>query len=105
MIRQEFDLRLSQAESAAKWALMPIGSAAWVLTFTPVAQLPSLGAVLSTGKQCLLLGICLLSWIAWERRTKLREAHRLADLSRPRPDSRPDKRDRRRLVKFQREQG
>jgi ribosome-associated heat shock protein Hsp15 len=40
-----------------------------------------------------------------ERRTKLREAHRLAELSRPRPDTRPDKRDRRRLVKFQREQG
>src|SRR5262245_5640925 len=40
-----------------------------------------------------------------ERRVKLREAHRLADLSRPRPEGRPDKRDRRRLVKFQREQG
>ena len=40
-----------------------------------------------------------------ERRTRLREAHRLAELSRPRPDTRPDKRDRRRLVKFQREQG
>jgi len=40
-----------------------------------------------------------------ERRTKLREAHRLADLSRPRSEGRPDKRDRRRLVKFQREQG
>jgi ribosome-associated heat shock protein Hsp15 len=40
-----------------------------------------------------------------ERRTKLREAHRLAELTRPRPDTRPDKRDRRRLVKIQREQG
>ena len=39
------------------------------------------------------------------RRIKLREQHRLADMSRPRPDSRPDKRDRRRLQKFRREQG
>jgi ribosome-associated heat shock protein Hsp15 len=40
-----------------------------------------------------------------ERRIKLREQHRLADMSRPRPDTRPDKRDRRRLQKFRREQG
>jgi len=40
-----------------------------------------------------------------ERRAKMREAHRLADLSRPRSDTKPDKRDRRRLVKFHREQG
>ncbi len=36
------------------------------------------------------------------RRSKHREAQKLADLSRPRSDSRPDKRDRRRLLKFQR---
>jgi ribosome-associated heat shock protein Hsp15 len=36
------------------------------------------------------------------RREQLREQHRLAQLSRPRPDTRPDKRERRRLVKFQR---
>jgi ribosome-associated heat shock protein Hsp15 len=40
-----------------------------------------------------------------ERRAKLREAHRLAEMSRPRPDTRPDKRDRRRLAKFQRGEG
>jgi ribosome-associated heat shock protein Hsp15 len=39
-----------------------------------------------------------------ERRAKLREQHRLADMSQPRPDTRPDKRDRRRLAKFRREQ-
>jgi ribosome-associated heat shock protein Hsp15 len=37
-----------------------------------------------------------------ERRARLREQHRLADMSRPRPDTRPDKRDRRRLAKFHR---
>jgi ribosome-associated heat shock protein Hsp15 len=40
--------------------------------------------------------------VSAERRTKLREQHRLAEMSRPRPDTRPDKRERRRLVKFQR---
>jgi ribosome-associated heat shock protein Hsp15 len=39
------------------------------------------------------------------RRARVREAQRLADLSRPRPEGRPDKRDRRRLVKFQRGEG
>ena len=40
-----------------------------------------------------------------ERRAKHQEAQRLANLSRPRPDTRPDKRDRRRLVRFQRGEG
>jgi ribosome-associated heat shock protein Hsp15 len=39
------------------------------------------------------------------RREKLREQHRLADMSRPRPDSRPDKRERRQLSRIRREQG
>jgi ribosome-associated heat shock protein Hsp15 len=40
-----------------------------------------------------------------ERRAKFREQHRLADQSRPRPEVRPDKRDRRRLMRLQRGQG
>jgi ribosome-associated heat shock protein Hsp15 len=39
-----------------------------------------------------------------ERRARLREQHRLADQSRPRPASRPGKRDRRRLMRLQRDQ-
>jgi len=39
-----------------------------------------------------------------ERRTQWREQQRLAQASRPRPEGRPDKRDRRRLMKLQREQ-
>jgi ribosome-associated heat shock protein Hsp15 len=39
-----------------------------------------------------------------ERRAKLREQQRLAQISRPRPDARPDKRDRRRLMRLQRDQ-
>ena len=37
-----------------------------------------------------------------ERRARHREIHRLADQTRPRPATRPHKRDRRRLVRFQR---
>jgi ribosome-associated heat shock protein Hsp15 len=39
-----------------------------------------------------------------QRRTQLREQQRLAQVSRPRPEGRPDKRDRRRLMKLQRDQ-
>jgi ribosome-associated heat shock protein Hsp15 len=39
-----------------------------------------------------------------ERRAKLRDQQRLAQVSRPRPDTRPDKRDRRRLMRLQRDQ-
>src|ERR1700726_1963041 len=39
-----------------------------------------------------------------ERRAKLREQQRLAQASRPRSDGRPDKRDRRRLMRLQRDQ-
>ncbi|HEX3845773.1 MAG TPA: RNA-binding S4 domain-containing protein [Steroidobacteraceae bacterium] len=37
------------------------------------------------------------------RRAALREQHRLADASRPRSEGRPDKRDRRRLMRLQRD--
>lgn len=40
-----------------------------------------------------------------ERRARLREQQRLAELTRPRSDARPDKRDRRRLLKLHRDQG
>jgi ribosome-associated heat shock protein Hsp15 len=39
------------------------------------------------------------------RREKMREQHRIAELSRPRSDTRPDKRQRRQLAKFQRGDG
>jgi ribosome-associated heat shock protein Hsp15 len=39
-----------------------------------------------------------------ERRARLREQQRLAQVSRPRPEGRPDKRDRRRLMRLQRDQ-
>ena len=38
------------------------------------------------------------------RRAKLREQQRLAQVSRPRPEARPDKRERRRLMRLQRDQ-
>jgi ribosome-associated heat shock protein Hsp15 len=39
-----------------------------------------------------------------QRRAYLREQQRLAQQSRPRPEARPDKRDRRRLMRLQRDQ-
>jgi len=39
-----------------------------------------------------------------ERRAKLQEQQRLAQVSRPRSEGRPDKRDRRRLMRLQRDQ-
>lgn len=39
-----------------------------------------------------------------ERRQRFREQHRLANLSRPQSDEKPDKRERRALLKLQREQ-
>ncbi len=39
-----------------------------------------------------------------QRRAQLREQQRLAQVSRPRPEGRPDKRDRRRLMRLQRDQ-
>jgi ribosome-associated heat shock protein Hsp15 len=39
-----------------------------------------------------------------ERRARLREQQRLANISRPRPDTRPDKRERRRLMRLHRDQ-
>ena len=39
-----------------------------------------------------------------QRRAALREQQRLAQASRPRPDGRPEKRDRRRLMRLQRDQ-
>jgi ribosome-associated heat shock protein Hsp15 len=39
-----------------------------------------------------------------QRRAKLRAQQRLAEISRPRPEGRPDKRDRRRLMRVQRGQ-
>jgi ribosome-associated heat shock protein Hsp15 len=38
------------------------------------------------------------------RRARLREQQRLAEMSRPKSDARPDKRDRRRLLRLQRDQ-
>jgi ribosome-associated heat shock protein Hsp15 len=39
-----------------------------------------------------------------QRRVVLKDQQRLAQLSRPRPEARPDKRDRRRLMRLQRDQ-
>jgi hypothetical protein len=51
---------------------LPIGIGSWIATFTPLASLPSADAVLSVGKQCLLLGVCFLCWSTWHLGQKRR---------------------------------
>ena len=46
--------------------ILPIGVVSWLATFTFIAALPSAGAALSSGKQCLVLAICLLAWAEWQ---------------------------------------
>lgn len=51
----------------AKMCLL-LGVLAWLAFYTPVAQLPSASSLLSAGKQCMLLGICLFCWVCWQER-------------------------------------
>ncbi len=49
------------------YQLVAIGLVANVLSFTFVAALPSAGAVLSAARQCLMLGMSIMCWNAWQR--------------------------------------
>jgi hypothetical protein len=57
---------LLKARRVARYYLV-IGVAAWILSFADVAKIPSLGAVISAGKQAAVLAICLNCWIAWHK--------------------------------------
>jgi ribosome-associated heat shock protein Hsp15 len=69
-----------------------------------VAEFEVLGLPLRRGPAAEAQSQYLETRASAERRAKLREQQRLAQASRPRPDSRPDKRDRRRLMRLQRDQ-
>jgi ribosome-associated heat shock protein Hsp15 len=69
-----------------------------------VAEFEVLGLPLRRGPAAEAQAHYLETPASAERRAKLREQQRLAQLSRPRPDARPDKRDRRRLMRLQRDQ-
>jgi ribosome-associated heat shock protein Hsp15 len=69
-----------------------------------VAEFEVLGLPLRRGPSAEAQSHYLETPASAERRTKLREQQRLAQVSRPRPDARPDKRDRRRLMRLQRDQ-
>ena len=70
-----------------------------------VAEFEVLGLPLRRGPAALAQAQFLETAASAQRRAKLREQQRLAQASRPRPDARPDKRDRRRLMRLQRDQG
>ena len=69
-----------------------------------VAEFEVLGLPLRRGSAAEAQSQYLETAASAERRAKLREQQRLAQASRPRPDTRPDKRDRRRLMQLQRDQ-
>ena len=48
--------------------LFIIGLASWALSFTAVSSLPSASSVLSAGRHCVLLAVCLLCWSAWQQK-------------------------------------
>jgi hypothetical protein len=64
--------KLVELEHVARKLFLPVGIGSWIATFTPLASLPSASAVLSVGKQCLLLGVCLICWSAWHLGQKRR---------------------------------
>jgi ribosome-associated heat shock protein Hsp15 len=69
-----------------------------------VAEFEVLGLPLQRGPAPVAQTFFLETPASAQRRAKLREQQRLAQVSRPRPDARPDKRDRRRLMRLQRDQ-
>jgi ribosome-associated heat shock protein Hsp15 len=69
-----------------------------------VAEFEVLGLPTRRGPPAEASGCFLETPASAERRAKLREQQRLAQVSRPRPEARPDKRDRRRLMRLQRDQ-
>ena len=69
-----------------------------------VAEFEVLGLPLRRGPAAEAQAQFLETPASAERRARLREQQRLAQASRPRPDARPDKRDRRRLMRLQRDQ-
>jgi ribosome-associated heat shock protein Hsp15 len=69
-----------------------------------VAEFEVLGLPLRRGPAAEAQAQFLETPASAQRRAKLREQQRLAQASRPRPEGRPDKRDRRRLMRLQRDQ-
>jgi ribosome-associated heat shock protein Hsp15 len=69
-----------------------------------VAEFEVLGLPLRRGPAAEAQSQYLETPASAERRARLRDQQRLAQASRPRPDVRPDKRDRRRLMRLQRGQ-
>jgi ribosome-associated heat shock protein Hsp15 len=69
-----------------------------------VAEFEILGLPLRRGPAVEAAACFLETAASAERRAKLKDQQRLAGISRPRPDTRPDKRERRRLMRLHRDQ-
>jgi ribosome-associated heat shock protein Hsp15 len=69
-----------------------------------VAEFEVLGVPARRGPSAEALSHYLETAASVERRAKFSEQQRLAHITRPRPDARPDKRERRRLMRLHRDQ-
>jgi ribosome-associated heat shock protein Hsp15 len=69
-----------------------------------IAEFEVLGLPARRGPAAQAAGEYLETAASAERRAKFKEQQRLANLSRPRSDTRPDKRERRQLMKLHRDQ-
>jgi energy-coupling factor transporter transmembrane protein EcfT len=54
------------------WGFLGLGVVSYLLSSTLIGRLPSIGAVVSQGQYLVVVGLCLLVWIAWLQRNRLR---------------------------------
>lgn len=57
-------LPLGRAHRLA-WVLMFVGSAFWLASYSRFAHIPTVSAIVSAGKQMVVVGVCLKCWLAW----------------------------------------
>lgn len=50
------------------WLLIFLGGAFWLASYSRFAHVPTLNAIVSAGKQMVVVGVCLKCWLAWNER-------------------------------------
>ena len=65
MERSQRQRGLAELDRIAIQFFFPLGGFCWALTFTSAGAIPSITSILSVGKECVLLAICLMCWSSW----------------------------------------